>query len=103
MPGESRPLAALALALVTLISLIGAGCGSTEPSETGAAAGTATGRNETATDRDTAVKFAACMRDNGVSDFPDPDAKGEFAYGVSVTPTTFTRACSTPPSPAAAG
>ena len=37
------------------------------------------------TARDKAVKFAECMRAHGVSDFPDPDAKGDFDYGVSVT------------------
>ena len=30
------------------------------------------------TDRDKAVKFAECMRENGVSAFPDPDASGEL-------------------------
>jgi hypothetical protein len=42
------------------------------------------------------VKFAECVRENGVSDFPDPNAKGEFVYGVSVRPAVFTaavRAC----------
>lgn len=29
-------------------------------------------------DRDTARQFAQCMRDNGVPDFPDPDASGKF-------------------------
>ena len=24
------------------------------------------------------MKFAACMRDNGVKEFPDPDASGEM-------------------------
>jgi hypothetical protein len=28
------------------------------------------------------VKFAACMRENGVKDFPDPNTKGDFEYGV---------------------
>ena len=28
--------------------------------------------------QDTAHQFAQCMRDNGVSDFPDPDANGQF-------------------------
>jgi hypothetical protein len=56
-----RPLAALAV-----VALIGAGCssGSTETGAGGSGAKTK------------AMKFAACMRDNGVSDFPDPDASG---------------------------
>jgi hypothetical protein len=79
-----RPLAALAM-----VALIGAGCGSNAPSETGTAG---TGGTKSATDQDKAVKFAECIRNNGVSDFPDPNAKGEFEYGVSVTPAVWTKA-----------
>jgi hypothetical protein len=32
------------------------------------------------------------MRANGVPHFPDPDPKGDFNFGVDVTPTVFTRA-----------
>ena len=81
-----RPLAALAL-----VALIGAGCGSNPPSETGAATATAT---KTATARDKAVKFAECIRTHGVSDFPDPNAKNQFEYGVSVSPAVWNRAVS---------
>ena len=94
------PLAALAL--VALISL--AGC-SNAPTATGTggsggnniAAATATGTgssggSSTATNHEQAVKFAECMRDNGVSEFPDPDASGTFAYGIkagsSLDPST---------------
>jgi hypothetical protein len=104
-----RPL--VALALVALISLISAGCGSNAPSEAGAASNsgsgsnsgaaggagsagsTGTGGNENATARDKAVKFSACMRGNGVPDFPDPDASGEFpTFGVSVSPAVWQKA-----------
>jgi hypothetical protein len=78
---KPRPWVTLAL-----VALIGAGCGSTAPSETGSAG---SGGDKNATDQDKAVKFAECMRNNGVSDFPDPDAKGEFVYGVSVSPAVF--------------
>jgi hypothetical protein len=87
-----------ALALVALISLISTGCGSNAPSETGTASssGTAsnsgTGGNKKATARDKAVKFAECIRAHGVRDFPDPNAKNQFEYGVSVTPEVWTRA-----------
>ena len=37
------------------------------------------------------MKFAECIRAHGVPDFPDPDAKGEFDYGVSVSPAVWTR------------
>jgi hypothetical protein len=49
-----------ALALVTA-------CGSSSSDEAAPAA-----------DRDQALEFAQCMRDNGVPDFPDPDADGRF-------------------------
>ena len=47
----------------------------------------------TITARQKAVKFSECMRTNGVSDFPDPNASGEFpSYGVSVTPAVWKNA-----------
>ncbi len=36
------------------------------------------GGNTTAANHEKAVKFAECMRNNGVSEFPDPDASGEI-------------------------
>jgi hypothetical protein len=76
-----------ALALVALISLIGAGRGSNAPSETGTASssGSATSAGSArsaSTAPEKAVKFAECMRNNGVSGFPDPNAPGQFAYGI---------------------
>ena len=56
-----RPLAALAM-----VALIGAGC-SNDSDGTG---------NDAAANQTEAMKFAECMRDNGVSEFPDPDASG---------------------------
>ena len=91
-----RPLATFAI--VALISVIGAGCGSNAPSDPGTASnsGTAsssgTGGNKKLTARDKGVKFAECIRTHGVADFPDPDAKGEFQYGVSVTPAVWQKA-----------
>jgi hypothetical protein len=81
------PLAALAT-----VALISAGCGSNAPSETGTASSSGTGGNKNATDQDKAVKFAECMRANGVPDFPDANAKGQFVYGVSVSPAVWTKA-----------
>jgi hypothetical protein len=57
------------LAAVALIALIGAGCGGSGSSSDG---------NPTAADQEKAVKFAECMRKNGVSQFPDPDASGNL-------------------------
>src|SRR5215207_3426139 len=56
------------LAAVALVALIGAGCG-------GNGGG---GANATAANQEKAVKFAECMRENGVSEFPDPDASGNL-------------------------
>jgi hypothetical protein len=57
------PLAALAM-----VALIGAGCSS----------GGSSGSNTNAATQEKAVKFAECMRENGVSEFPDPDASGRL-------------------------
>ena len=80
----ARPLTVPAM--VALISEISAGCGSNASSETGPASSSSTGGNKKATARDKAVKFAECIRAHGVSDFPDPNAQGEFVYGVSASP-----------------
>jgi hypothetical protein len=74
------------LAAVTTVALITAGC-SNAPAETGSGGGATS-----ATDRDKAVKFSECMRANGVGDFPDPNASGDYEYGVSVTPEVFQKA-----------
>jgi hypothetical protein len=81
-----RPLAApVLIAVVTLLSA----CGSSAPAKTGAGS---SGGNDTAATVEEAVKFAECMRNNGVSDFPDPNASGQFAYGIkagsSLDPST---------------
>jgi hypothetical protein len=80
------------LAALAVVALIGAGCGSNAPSKTGTATATATATAEKLSARDKAVKFAECIRAHGVSDFPDPDAKNDFEYGVSVTPAVWKRA-----------
>ena len=65
--------AAAALAIVA----VSAGCGSTGGNHTASTAGTAgSGASSTSTTRAKAVKFAECMRANGVGAFPDPDASG---------------------------
>src|SRR5215471_10543250 len=58
----------VALAMLTVVVVASAGCGGTRTS----------GGNGTGATRDRAVKFAECMRANGVSTFPDPDASGEL-------------------------
>ncbi|WP_293909373.1 hypothetical protein [Deinococcus sp.] len=68
-----------------MIALLCTGCKNV-PAET------ESGGNTTATNRDQAVKFAACIREHGVPDFPDANAKGEFVYAISVSPSVWTRA-----------
>jgi len=101
----------VALALAGLICLVGVGCGSDESSKSGAASGTdtasstvsATGATSSTTTADNsadenlskqekAVQFAECIRANGVPNFPDPDPKGEFNFGVDVTVEVWTKA-----------
>lgn len=81
-----RPLAGLALALaLSFMSLVSAGCGSNAPSDTAGATATnaggdssSTGARPASSARQKGVRFSQCMRDNGVSAFPDPDASGEL-------------------------
>ncbi|MGE4426463.1 MAG: hypothetical protein AB7G37_08440 [Solirubrobacteraceae bacterium] len=86
MSTTRRPLATLAT--VALIGLLGVtGC-SNDATETDG--GTSTGQDSV---RQQALKFSACMRDNGVGDFPDPDASGEMTIdgvlnGSSLDPDT---------------
>jgi len=91
MTTKLRPLAAIAM-----LALITAGC-SNAPIAAGSpsgAAATATtsasssgntaatlgsnGGGNTAASREQGVKFAQCMRANGVKQFPDPDASGQL-------------------------
>ena len=88
MSRELRPLVALGLA--ALIGLISGGCGSNASSGSGAsstdgASNTGSSAATKLTAQEKAVKFAECMRANGVPHFPDPDPKGETNFGVDVT------------------
>jgi hypothetical protein len=73
------------LATLALIVLIGAGCSHAPAAGSG-------GNNTTAT-HEQAVKFAECMRDNGVGKFPDPGPSGSFTIdgvmnGSSLDPSS---------------
>jgi hypothetical protein len=86
MSRRRRPLAAAAL--VAIVVLIG-GCGSGAPG----GSGTGGGGNNAAAVAHKAVKFARCMRNHGVSQFPDPGGSGKFtidaiANGSSLDPST---------------
>jgi hypothetical protein len=108
MTRKLRPLVALALA--GLIGLVSAGCDSNESSKSGAASSTGTASSASGTDatssagaassgadkklskQEKAVKFAECMRANGVPHFPDPDPNGDSNFGVDVPKEVFTKA-----------
>jgi hypothetical protein len=77
MSRKLGPLAAFAV-----IAVIGAGCGGSDSNG---------GGNTTASNQEKAVKFAQCMREHGVSQFPDPDASGHLTVdgvinGSSIDP-----------------
>jgi hypothetical protein len=76
MTRKLRPLAALAM-----VALIGAGCSKDSD-------GTGTG-NDAAANQTKAVRFAECMRDNGVAEFPDPDASGPMTVDGVVNGSTL--------------
>jgi hypothetical protein len=107
----TRKLRALvALGLAGLVGLISAGCGSNASSKSGTAGstgsanntssagipssgtGTTSGATTKLTAQEKAVKFAECMRANGVPHFPDPDPKGDYNFGVDVSKEAFTKA-----------
>jgi hypothetical protein len=91
---KRRPLATLVL--VSVIAVIGAGCGSNTPTGTanGSANSGGTGGNAQATKQEKAVKFAECVRAHGVPHFPDPGTSGEINFGVDVSKEVFTAAVS---------
>jgi hypothetical protein len=60
------------VAVIAMIAFVGA-CGSRAPAATSTGG---TGPGNTASNVGQGVKFSQCMRANGVSAFPDPDASG---------------------------
>ncbi len=83
-----------ALALIALAAVI-SGCGSSAPTETG-------GGDAAAANAQKGVKFAECMRSNGVSRFPDPNASGKLTIdavangsGLNTSAPAFKQAVST--------
>jgi hypothetical protein len=70
----------LALAVIAIVALI-SGCGSSTP--------TGSGRSNDAATAEKAMKFAECMRQNGVSQFPDPPASGDFTIDAVANGTSL--------------
>ena len=69
----------LPLAALAMVALWCAGC-----SGAPAASGASNGGSSANAAHEQAVKFAACMRANGVSQFPDPDASGALTIDAVV-------------------
>jgi hypothetical protein len=93
----------LAVVLVSLIALTGAGCGSNTATGSangssssggaGSASASNSGSTPATTKQEKAEKFAECVRAHGVPHFPDADATGNFGnFGVDVSAATFTAA-----------
>jgi len=91
------------LVALVLVALVGAAC-SNAPTSSGAGTAAGTGSNgasNSATNFEKAVQFAQCMRSNGVSNFPDPNASGQFTIdaiangsGVDTSSAAFSGALS---------
>ena len=71
MTRKLRPLVALALVVMAV-----AGCGSADNDATKTSGGSPV--KKSAASESKAVRFAECMRQNGIDGFPDPDASGEL-------------------------
>jgi hypothetical protein len=95
MKRTRRPPAAFAM--VAMVALICGGCGSgssgdNTPNSATASAGSGSGSGtKHVSAHEKAVKFAECMRNNGVSQFPDPDSSGKLTIdgvvnGSSIDP-----------------
>jgi hypothetical protein len=71
------------MAALAVIALVNAGCSN--------AAGTGTSGDGGSADtvREQAVRFAECMRDNGVKEFPDPDASGTLTIETVANGTSI--------------
>ena len=94
MNKRMRPLTGLAL--IATVGLVSA-CGSNAPAASGS--GTGGGGDSATAAVQKGVKFAECMRSNGVAKFPDPSASGgvtidAIANGTSLDTSspTFTQA-----------
>ena len=86
----NRSLRPVALAALAAIAVLASACGSSTPGAT----------NSTAS-HDQAGTFSQCMRNNGVSNFPDPSASGQFTIdgianssGINTKSPAFSQALS---------
>jgi len=97
MTRTPRPLAAVPIVALAMVAVVSSGCSKTPA----ASDASSDGGNATAAHAQ-AVKFAECMRHNGVKAFPDPDASGTFTIetitngtAIDTNSAAFTRAITT--------
>jgi hypothetical protein len=90
----NRSLRLVALVALVSIAVLASACGSSTPGATNSTA------NSTAS-HDQAVTFSQCMRNNGMSNFPDPSASGQFTIdgiangsGINTNSPAFQQALS---------
>ncbi len=87
------------LAALVTVALLGAGCshgsadsGNPDTDTTGNADTAGSGADQQLGRQEKAVKFAECLRANGVPHFPDPDPDGDTTFGVDVTREVWLKA-----------
>jgi hypothetical protein len=71
---------------ITGLAVAIAGCGGTNPTQTGTSAG---GGNPPKDGVNAAYRFSACMRNHGLTNFPDPivhSSAGSQSVGIRITP-----------------
>jgi hypothetical protein len=97
-PGRVLAAAALVALIGTACSNAPAGSGAATPGSPSTAGGTGGGGDQNAATesspipRENSLKFSACMRENGVQDFPDPDENGIIKFYGEPDPALFTSA-----------
>jgi hypothetical protein len=69
----------LLAASAAVLALTVAGCGGSGDSKSSSSSSSSSNANSTL---EQAVKYAQCMRENGVTDFPDPDKNGRFVIAA---------------------
>jgi hypothetical protein len=74
-----KKVSVLLAASAAALALAVAGCGGSGDSESGSSGSSGSNANPTV---ERAVKFSQCMRENGVTNFPDPDKDGDFVIGA---------------------
>jgi hypothetical protein len=73
-PGRAGPRAARTAAAMAVLALLAAACGGSPPS-TGSGGSPAAGGSATSP---SALAYSACMRSQGVPNYPDPDSSGQL-------------------------